>query len=219
MTKNQREFQREMQRLERSISRLTKKHQFVQTQSLPEQPKRITKRMIKQLKQLKGKTFVTEIDIDTGEVIREALPVSIYKRKPKRMEYKPVFSVYLEILARFQQARQEVLAQYGQSAYEHDLIGTRVKLIDDLIAILESKHDEYEEQGMYGMYTAYLKKHEEEIAECLTPIIYSSDQAEVEYNYSELVRILAQNDLMILGVEIPEEISQLMEDMPEGGNL
>ena len=219
MTKNQKLFQRELERLQRSIQRLTKKHQFIQSQSLPERPKRITKRMIKLLKQLKGKSFVSELDIDTGEVITEAMPVSLYKRKPKRIEYKPVFNVYLEILQRFKEAEQECLAQYSQSAYEHDLIDLRVQCIRHLIDIMEYKHDEFEDEGHYGMYGAYLKRNEETIAGLLSPLIYSSQQSEVEYSYTELVYIVSQNDLMILGTQIPEELSELIEGMTEGGSL
>lgn len=219
MTKNQREFQREILRLQRSINRLTKQHRFAQSQSLPEQPKRITKRMIKQLKQLKGKHFVDEIDLDTGEILNEAMPVSIYRRKPKRIEYRPTFNVYGEILARFKQAEQEIIAQYGQSVYDRDLIQARVNHIRDLIDILEYKHNQYAEQNYYGIYTAYLKAHEEEIAELLTPIIYSSDQADVDYSYSELVRILAQNDTEIIGEESLSRLATAEENLGGFGEL
>lgn len=219
MTKNQREFQRELLRLQRSINRLTKQHRFTQSQSLPEQPKRVTKRMIKQLKALKGKSFVDEIDVETGEIISQALPVSVYKRKPKRQEYHPTFNVYAEILARFKEAEQEIIAQYSQSVYERDLIQARVNHIRDLIDILEYKHNEYDEQGIASIYTAYLKKNEEKIAELLTPLIYSSDQAEVEYSYSSLIMILSQSDEKIIGEETLSRLARAEEYANEHGGL
>ena len=219
MTKNQREFQRELLRLQRSIDRLTRKHRFAQSQALPEQPKRITKRMIKQLKKLTGKSFVDEIDIDTGEIIHESMPVTIYKRKPKRVETKVEFNVYAEILARFREAEQEIISQYSQSVYERDLIQARVNHIRDLIDILEYKHDEYDEKEYYGIYTAYLKANEEKIAELLTPLIYSSDQADVEYSYSELVYILSQSDTKIIGEETLSRLARAEEYANEHGGI
>ena len=68
MTKNQREFQKELARLERSIARLTKKHEFIQSVDLPAQPKRVSRRHIKRLQELKGKHFVSQIDTETGEL-------------------------------------------------------------------------------------------------------------------------------------------------------
>lgn len=219
MTKNQKEFQREILRLQRSIDRLTRQRRFAQSQPLPEQPKRITRRMIKQLKSLKGKSFVDEIDVETGEIINQALPVSVYKRKPKRVEYHPTFNVYEEILTRFREAEQEIIAQYSQSVYDRDLIQARVNHIRDLISIIEYKHDEYNEKEYYGIYTAYLKANEEKIAELLTPLIYSSDQADVEYSYSELVYILSQSDTKIIGEETLSRLARAEEFMNEHGGV
>lgn len=219
MTKNQAQFQRELLRLQRSIDKLTKQHRFAQSQPLPEQPKRVTKRVIKQLQSLKGKNFVDEIDVETGEIINQALPVTVYKRKPKRQEYHPAFNVYAEILARFKQAEQEILAQLGQTVYERDRVEARLNHIRDLIAIIEYKHQQYNEQKYWGIYTAYLKQHEEQIAELLTPIIYSSDQAEIDFSFSELVGILSQHDTEIMGEEILSELAQAEEFMMEHGGI
>ena len=217
MTKNQREFQRQIERLQRSINRLTKKEQFIQSQDLPTQPKRITKRMVKKLKELKGKDFVSELNIETGEVVRETKPVSLYKHKPKTKKYIPTFSVYDEIHARFEEAEQEIIAQYGMSVYDREIIQARVNHIRDLIDILEYKHNQYEEREQYGVYDAYLKTHEEIIAELLSPLIYSSDQVEVDYSYSELVRILSMNDDEILGEETLSRLAKAEEFMMEHG--
>ena len=205
MTKNQAQFQRELLRLQRSIDKLTKQHRFAQSQPLPEQPKRVTKRMIKQLQSLKGKNFVDEIDVETGEIINQ--------------EYHPAFNVYAEILARFKQAEQEIIAQLGQTTYERDLVEARLNHIRDLIDILEYKHKQYDEQKYWGIYTAYLKQHEEQIAELLTPIIYSSDQAEIDFSFSELVGILSQHDTEIMGEETLSKLAQAEEFMMEHGGI
>lgn len=110
MTKNQREFQKQLARLERSISRLTKQHQFIQSAELPKQPKRITRRRIKQLEELKGKHFVSEIDIETGEVIHEATYQDIYKRKPRsRSFYKREYDA--EKARAYREAHREQIAE------------------------------------------------------------------------------------------------------------
>lgn len=87
MTSNQRIFEQELKRLQRSINRLTKQENFIQTFDLPTQPKRVTKKRIKQLQELKGRQFVSEIDIQTGEVIRQAEYEDIYKSKPRQKSY------------------------------------------------------------------------------------------------------------------------------------
>lgn len=110
MTKNQREFQKQLARLERSISRLTKQHQFIQSAELPKQPKRVTRRHIKQLEELKGRHFVSEIDIETGEVIREASYEDIYKRKPrKRSTYQRVYDA--EKARAYRETHREQIAE------------------------------------------------------------------------------------------------------------
>ena len=72
MTNNQRLFQQEINRLQRSIGRLTKHEEFIQMYDLPSQPKRVTAKHIKRLKELKGRNFVSQIDVETGEIIFSA---------------------------------------------------------------------------------------------------------------------------------------------------
>lgn len=216
MTKNQAQFQREILRLQRSINRLTNKSKFVQTIDLPAQPKRVTKQMIKKLQALKGKTFVTEINVDTGEIIKEAMPVTIYKRKPKPKKYYPSFSVYDEILARFKEAEQSVIAQYSYGGYENEIVAQKINCIRDCIAIIETQHDDYDNLDQAQIYTAYLKSKEEEIAENLTPLIFDSKEEQVEYHYSELIRILAWGNKDILGSEdVSERMSNIMSDISQ----
>lgn len=110
MTKNQREFQKQLARLERSISRLTKQHQFIQSAELPKQPKRVTHRHIKQLEELRGKHFVSEIDIETGEVIREASYEDIYKRRlRKRSTYQRAYDA--DKARAYREAHREQIAE------------------------------------------------------------------------------------------------------------
>lgn len=87
MTNNQRLFEQELKRLQRSVERLTKQNKFIQTYDLPAQPKRITRKRIKQLQQLKGRHFVSEIDIETGEVVSEAEFKQIYEKKTRSRSY------------------------------------------------------------------------------------------------------------------------------------
>lgn len=110
MTKNQREFQKQLARLERSIARLTKQHQFIQSAELPKQPKRVTRQRIKQLEELKGRHFVSEIDIETGEVIHESTYQDIYRRKPRsRSFYKREYDA--EKARAYREAHREQIAE------------------------------------------------------------------------------------------------------------
>ena len=61
MTNNQNQFNREVQRLQKEIEKLTKHGRFKQGSPLPEQPKRITKRTVEEVKSLKGRQFVEPI--------------------------------------------------------------------------------------------------------------------------------------------------------------
>lgn len=87
MTANQKIFEKELRRLQRSINRLTAQHKFVQSAELPTQPKRVTSKRIKQLQELKGRHFVSEIDIETGEVISEATYKPYYEHKVRSKKY------------------------------------------------------------------------------------------------------------------------------------
>lgn len=110
MTKNQREFQKELARLERSISRLTKQHKFVQSAELPAQPKKVTRKRIKQLQELKGRHFVSEIDVETGEIIHGATYEDIYKSKPrKRTTYQRPYDP--EKARAYREAHREQIAE------------------------------------------------------------------------------------------------------------
>ena len=289
MTKYQREFEKELARLQRSVSRLTKQSKFYQTVDLPTQPKRVTKRMIKSLKELKGKHFVAEVDIETGEVLRTATAEQIYEKHPRlagfrksyydpeyarryrqehreeinarQREYRkahreeinarqrayrqahreeinararerrqanreeinarqreryaqnyiPTFTVLDEIIERFRQAEQEIIAQYDTSFYGKDIITMKLRCIRNLISTIESRYDDRD-----GIYSAHLKKNEERIAELLTPLIYDSDQTNVDASYTELL-IIVRQDRTLVSSEYDSDLSQYIEDLMESG--
>ena len=78
MTKNQREFQKEINRLLRSIKSLESKG-FKQATQLPTQPKRVSKKYITELKQLKGRQFVEPIELPKHSQRKAKPEVSIRK--------------------------------------------------------------------------------------------------------------------------------------------
>ena len=289
MTKYQREFEKELARLQRSVSRLTKQSKFYQTVDLPTQPKRVTKRMIKSLKELKGKHFVAEVDTETGEVIRTATAEQIYEKHPRltgfrksyydheyarryRQEHReeinarqrayrqahreeinarqrayrqanrerinararerrqanreeinarqreryaqnyiPTFTVLDEIIERFRQAEQEIIAQYDTAIYGKDIVTMKLRCIRNLISTVESRYDDRD-----GIYSAHLKKNEERIAELLTPLIYDSDQTNVDASYTELL-IIVRQDRTLVRTEYDSDLSQYIEDLMESG--
>ena len=289
MTKNQREFQNELARLQRSISKLTSQHEFVQSYDLPTQPKRVTRKRIKQLQKLKGRHFVSQIDIETGEVIHEAEYQEIYKKTGRQKSYKkraydaekarayreshrqqireankryreankdvirerqrayrqshreeirakarvyreankqrinadakrrrrqkklaqqsaqqpyiPTFDIYDEILMRFHEAKQEIIRE--RVPYSE----RKLECVDTLIGTLESNR-----AIMGADYMAYLKKHEETIAEQLHTLIYTSDQDGINSWLTSILMYLNPS-----GIEIPKSVLSDFAEETEGG--
>lgn len=192
MTKNQKEFQKEVARLQRSINKLTKKPEFQQSIDLPEQPKKVTRTYLSQLKQLKGKDFLTEIDTDTGEILRTPSIPEPYrsKRRPSTSEdYIPTFNIYEEILSILTDGINELNSWLNDEVtpYGQYLIQLKIDYLQQNINWLTEKYDE---QG--GVYIAYLKQREEEIAELVHSIIYASSQEVVERNLTRLALIIRQ---------------------------
>ena len=286
MTKNQREFQKELARLERSIARLTKKHDFIQSVDLPAQPKKVSRRHIKKLQELKGRHFVSQIDTETGEVIHEATYQDIYKHKARtRSTYKrpydaekarayreahreqiaeanrryrekhkdeirekqrayrqshkeqirekarayreankqrinagarrrrrqkklettmtiapTQFSVYDELMSRFQDGKRRAVQPYLED---------KLWALDQLIVTLEQNKDSMGE----GDYTSYLKKREEEIAEYIDVLIFSSTQSAVYSAQSIILDILNAT-----GMVIPKESLEKFSNLTESGS-
>lgn len=92
MTNNQREFQKQINRLQREIRNLQIKHNVKTHKSLPEQPKHITRAKLDEFKSLKGKDFV---DIEEHKPRRSRKEDETHARKvrPKnyvRPPYEPV---------------------------------------------------------------------------------------------------------------------------------
>ena len=185
MTKNQREFQKEIARLQRSMKRLLKKDKYVPLHELPTQPKRVTRKMITRLQQMSGRNFVEEIDIYTGEVIYSPSEPQIYSRKPKAKQYAPNYEVYQEIVERFKEAEQAILSMMNVP-YLVEIAEYRLKMVRHLIDTLEHNHEEND-----GMYVAYLQANQDLISELLSAIQwYDSDQPNVDAQYTELLMVL-----------------------------
>lgn len=96
MTNNQREFQKEVARLQRSINKLLQDPTYQQTVSLPEQPKKITRGYLSDLKQYKGKDFTQQIELpsaptpttDIDEHHKRLVPFEeVYIRHPRVADY------------------------------------------------------------------------------------------------------------------------------------
>lgn len=82
MTNNQREFQKEINRIQRELAQLQKQHHFKHIAPLPEQPKRITRRHIEELKGLSGRHFIGEAPKSTKRKSADNEP-SIRKQTKK----------------------------------------------------------------------------------------------------------------------------------------
>ena len=152
MTKNQREFQKQIKRLERSMNRLLKQDNYVPQFDLPEQSKRVTRQMLTKLESLKGRDFLAKIDTETGEAFIGKQPEIRSRRRAKHeTTYIPHYTAYDEIYKRFKEAEQEILSLYTSQAYGRDLITKKLEFIRHLISTLEYNHEQYG-----GLYTARL---------------------------------------------------------------
>ena len=113
MTQNQREFQKQVARIEREMKRLLKRDNYVPVYDIPDAPKRVTRKMITRLEELSGRNFVAKVDTDTGEVLHHPNQPEIYSRKGRLLtgvtprEYDP---------ERARQYREEHREQIRESA-------------------------------------------------------------------------------------------------------
>ena len=87
----------------------------------------------------------------------------------------------------------------------------KLSCIRNLISTIESRYDDRD-----GIYSAHLKKNEERIAELLTPLIYDSDQTNVDASYTELL-IIVRQDRTLVSSEYDSDLSQYIEDLMESG--
>lgn len=89
MTNNQREFQKQINRLQREINSLIKRGVITTPPQLPKQPKRITKKKIDELKGLKGKHFVGEVPKSTHRKSKDSEQIHTRSKTEKPLKLKP----------------------------------------------------------------------------------------------------------------------------------
>lgn len=185
MTKNQREFQKQIKRLERSMKRLLKRDIYVPQYDLPEQPKRVTRQMLAKLEALKGRDFLAKIDTETGEAFIGKQPEIRSRRRKHEQTYLPNHTAFNEIRERFLEAEQSILSMYN-IPYLHDVADYRLKMVRHLIDTLDEQYRDKD-----GIYIAFLQSNQELIAELLSAIQwYDSNQPNVEAQYTELLMVL-----------------------------
>lgn len=63
MTNNQREFQKEVNRIQRELAQLQQTHHFKHIAPIPEQPKHITRKHLEQIKSLKGRNLIQDTEL------------------------------------------------------------------------------------------------------------------------------------------------------------
>lgn len=205
LTANQKAYAREIQRLARGFKILSKKG-YEQIHNLPQQPKRITKKFLKELKSITSRNFFGTVDTETGELktLKDYTPKQ--KRffevpKPKKHkqyepeehgtdnidstpEYIPTFSLYEAIRARI----VERIDEMGdiKNAISGDY---RFYLLTHCLEVLDNNY--ISNPTAYG---GYLSEHEDEIAENIDIIARDSNSSRVENSYTELLQLLCVNE-------------------------
>lgn len=82
MTNNQREFQRQVNRIQNELSKLTSKGKFTQVTPIPEQPKRVTRKVLTQLESINARHLVAPTDeVKTIHKYREEPPKGRIKKR------------------------------------------------------------------------------------------------------------------------------------------
>lgn len=205
LTPNQKAYAKELRRLARGFKILSKKG-YEQIHDLPQQPKRITKKFLKELKSITSRNFFGTVDTETGELktLKDYTPKQ--KRffevpKPKKHKayepeeygtdnydntsgYIPTFSIYEAIRERI----VERIGEIGEikNGIDPDYI---FHLLSNCLDVLDNNY--ISNPTAYG---GYLSEHEDEIAENIDIIARDSGSARVENSYTEILHLLCLNE-------------------------
>ena len=160
MTKNQREFQKQVARIERSMNRLLKRDNYVPVYSIPDTPKRVTRKMITRLEELSGKDFVAKVDTDTGEIIHHPAEPYVYHKHPRLINGESEHSYHHEYdpeyARRYRELHKEQIREYSRKYRERHKERIREKQ-----RLYREKHKEQ----LREKQKAYREKNKERIKE------------------------------------------------------
>lgn len=221
LTANQKAYAREIQRLARGFKILSKKG-YEQIHDLPQQPKRITKKFLKELKSITSRNFFGTVDTETGELKTLKDYTSKQKRffevpKPKKhKQYEPEehgtdnidsIPVYIPTFSMYEAIRERIVERIGEISNIKNGIDPDYKfsLLSNCLDVLDNNHNLNP-----TAYEEHLSQHEEEIAENIDIIVRDSTGARVENSYTELLELLCLNENYI---EVQKGINETEDDI------
>lgn len=216
-TSNQIAFQKERKRLLQAVNRATKQgYIFDEDFTIPETPKRVTKKALEKIKQTKPKEMYEKavfLDVETGEVVpalehrkevkKVASKRAYEKRKKKttKVEYYPT----IDIIERM----RSLFSTIERQSYPFIPVEARK---DELVSILDDTVDENEANNSLETYIDYLKANESEILTLVQEIEYASTSEEVQSTFVQVGRLINQKSLSFMQAE------RLSEDSERGAS-
>lgn len=190
LTANQIAYQKEISRLKRAIKRNEKQGYLLPQDFLPAQPKKVTKKAIERLKEIKPKDLrvaSVKIDIETGVITKEPTEKELRniqkkitgkapakKQPPKAKKPKPP---KITVIDRVRAALYDLANESG------------VPISSRKAEIINIFDETLEDMGS-DAYGDYLETVEEEIFYHIERVTYHSSPREVEQSFANLGRLL-----------------------------
>lgn len=206
LTRLQKEYQKEYKRLTKGMSYWKKKGYFLNDMPFERSPKRVTQKLLKEIKQTKPKTltkYAEQVDLETGEIISSPTTKSTPAKQktivPKQVEtpapapattpdiitteeYIPNLSIIDEIIAR--------INEMPDVNYSPQKSGKPIaKRRNNLLVIFEDVINSIDDSDMPN-YIDYLLNHQSELFSSLTSIEYESEDDKIDNSFAHAGIIL-----------------------------
>lgn len=217
------EYKKERRRIQ-SFLRKAEKRGYQFDFELPQIPKKITRASVARLQKITPKTLyekavyggsATEGEIVSAKAGRQAeRKASAQKaqrtRKTRKAEQQinkiyPTFHIIDEIIRMI-----EELPDIKYFGFDKKEIYTSSKRM--LISLINDRADIADQAGNLPDYIQYLSDHLPEISVATEAIIYSSDSAQVEYNFNQLYTILKGSPMTIEEAKLLENFNEYYEN-------
>lgn len=216
-TENQKAYQKEIRRLLQAVNRAKKQGYIFPENIVPSLPKRVTKKSLQRIQNLKPKDLYKKAQYlyeETGEIVsaeerkQEVKRLAIEKRKLTRKKkskaqeittpiYYPTISIIDVIIDRIIELQREAKPPVDISYRKNEVLN----IFDDTVTY-------YEMNENISEYENYLKNHESEIADLLNVISYDSNSEKVNASFVSLGRLL---NVTSLSMEQAENLSAMAE--------
>ena len=217
-TENQKAFQKQRKRLLQAVRRAEKQGYVFSDDIVPKMPKRVTKKQLNKITNLKPKDLYKNaewVDRETGEIFsakerkEEVKRIGIEKAKETKKRKKEKIKISYEIekpyyptisiLDRIREMINDLHRESRPNIPVENRKNELLNILDDTIIYYENNLQEYEN---------YLQQHESEIASLLNLISYDSDGEQISASFVTLGRLL---NTQSLSVNQAENLSAMSE--------